>query len=303
MAQEVSGQTRSWLRRHWLLVLCLGLVAAGSWWVWQHRAAEKKSLPPVKADERVLAEGIVFPVRYAQLVMPVDGTIGEILVREGERVQPEQPLLRLVRRDYEARVMSAGADALRAAATVEQARVNLAEAERELSRLAALYAVGGASRQQLDQARSAAERNRALVMQAEADHEAQKSRLAEARGLLDKTELRAPMAGTVAYLDVKLGEHATLGAVLVRVADEAEWEVRSDDLTELAIAKVRVGDPVSLTFAGVADLELPGTVKFIRPYGEKKRGDITYTVTIAPSRWDERLRWNMTAQLAITPSL
>jgi HlyD family secretion protein len=43
-------------------------------------------------------------------------------------------------------------------------------------------------------------------------------------------------------------------------------------------------------------------VKFIRPFGEKKRGDITYTVTIAPDRWDDRLRWNMTAQIAITPS-
>jgi HlyD family secretion protein len=26
-----------------------------------------------------------------------------------------------------------------------------------------------------------------------------------------------------------------------------------------------------------------------------KRGDITYTVTIAPDRWDDRLCWNMTA--------
>ncbi len=303
MAEGVSVQKRSWLRRHWLLTLCLVLAAVGGWWLWQHRAIEKRGLPPVKADNRVLAEGIVFPVRYAQLVMPVDGTVGEILVREGEAVGKDQPLLRLVRSDYEARVMSAGSDVLRAAATIEQARVNLAEAERELNRQAVLYEAGGASRQQLDLARSAAERNSALLTQAEADYETQKSRLVEAKGLLAKTELRSPMAGTVAYLEVKLGEHATLGTVLVRVADETEWEVRSDDLTELAIAKVRVGDPVSLTFDGLPELEIPGKVKFIRPYGEKKRGDITYTVTVAPERWDERLRWNMTAQLAITPSL
>jgi HlyD family secretion protein len=109
------------------------------------------------------------------------------------------------------------------------------------------------------------------------------------------------MSGTVVFLDVKIGEHATLGTVLVRIADESAWEIRSDDLTELSVAKVQVGDPVTLTFDGIPGLDIPGKVKFIRPYGEKKRGDITYTVTIAPDRWDARLRWNMTAQIAIAP--
>ena len=50
------------------------------------------------------------------------------------------------------------------------------------------------------------------------------------------------MEGTVAFLDVKVGEHALLGTVLVRIADESAWVIRSDDLTELAIARVRVGE-------------------------------------------------------------
>lgn len=108
------------------------------------------------------------------------------------------------------------------------------------------------------------------------------------------------MDGTVAYLDVKVGEHAASGTVLVRIADETAWEVRSDDLTELMIARVRPGDMALLTFDGITDLEIPGRVRFIRPYGEKKRGDITYTVTIDPEHWDDRLRWNMTVQLAIS---
>lgn len=29
--------------------------------------------------------------------------------------------------------------------------------------------------------------------------------------------------------------------------------------------------------------------------GVSKQDDITYTVIIAPDRWDERMRWNMTA--------
>ena len=297
------GAAGGWVRRHWLVSLvALAVAAGGLWWLVAGRQAGRQELPPVKADSRVLAEGIVFPVRYAQMVMPVDGTVGEVLAGEGDRVAAGQSLIRLVRQDYAARVGSARADVARAGAAVEQARVNLTDAERELARQERLVAAGATSRQQLDQARTTAERGRAALAQAEADLATQENRRSEAEGLLDKTELRAPMAGTIAYLDVKVGEHASIGTVLVRIADEAAWEIRSDDLTELAVAKIRVGDAAVLTFDGVPELEIPGRVKFIRPYGEKKRGDITYTVTIAPDHWDDRLRWNMTAQIAITPS-
>ncbi len=298
------GGLGKWLKTHWIMtVIIITVLLASGWWFNSGRQGEKKDIAPVKADNRVLAEGIVFPVRYAQMVMPVEGTIGEVLVREGDKVKGGQPVIRLVRQDYQARVGSTRADISRAAAAVEQARINLADAERELERQKRLEAAGATSRQQYDQAKTAADRTRAALAQSEAELRTQEARLVESEGLLDKTELKAAITGTVAFLDVKVGEHAAVGTVLVRIADESEWEIRSDDLTELTIAKVKNGDTVALTFDGIPGLEIPGKVKSIRPYGEKKRGDITYTVSIAPERWDERLRWNMTAQLAITPSL
>lgn len=293
----------SWIKRHWLITLILVfMLGGGSWWLWNGRSGDNKEIPAVKADNRVLAEGIVFPVRYAAMVMPVEGTIGEVLISEGDKVKPGQALLRLERQDYQGRMGSAKADWAKSDAAVEQARVNLADAEREWERQQRLAAVGATSRQQLDQAKTAFERNKAALSQAQADLLTQQGRISEAEGLLDKTELRAPLEGTVVYLDVKPGEHATVGTVLVRIADESAWEIRSDDLTELVVAKIRVGDLVDLTFDGIPGLQIPGKVSFIRPYGEKKRGDITYTVKIVPERWDERLRWNMTAQIAITPT-
>lgn len=300
---EMLGKLGSWLKRHWLLTILIVIAfLAGGWWLNVGRQGEKKDIAAVKADNRVLAEGIVFPVHYAQMVMPVEGTIGEILVQEGDLVKVGQPIIRLVRQDYQARVGSTKADISRASAAVEQARINLADAERELARQERLEAAGATSRQQYDQAKTTADRTRAALAQTLAELETQQARLVESEGLLDKTEIKAAISGTVAYLDVKVGEHAAAGTVLVRIADENTWEIRSDDLTELMIARVRKGDQVAITFDGIPGLEIAGQVKAIRAYGEKKRGDITYTVTVAPERWDERLRWNMTAQLAITPS-
>jgi len=56
-----------------------------------------------------------------------------------------------------------------------------------------------------------------------------------------------------------------------------------------------------MTFDAIPALELSGKVTHIKVLGENKQGDITYIVTVTPDRQDERLRWNMTASVAITP--
>jgi HlyD family secretion protein len=85
----------------------------------------------------------------------------------------------------------------------------------------------------------------------------------------------------------------------VRLADFSQWQVETDDLTELNVVRVREGAAVQLAFDALPGVTLPGTVVQIKPIGVNKQGDITYTVVIAPDRWDERLRWNMTAVATI----
>ncbi|MBP2654688.1 MAG: efflux transporter, family, subunit [Firmicutes bacterium] len=290
------------VKRYWLLILILiAVLMVSLWWLLNNRPNENRNVPAVKADERILAEGIIYPVHYVELAMPVDGTIGEVLVKEGDKVKAGQPIIRLVQKDYLNRVGSAHSNVAGAAAAVEQARVNMLDAERELKRQERLEKAGAATRQQIEQAQTEVARKQAALVQAQAELAAGEKKVSESQDVLDKTELRAPIDGTVVFLDMKVGEHAEIGKVLVRIADESAWEVKSDDLTELSVAKIKEGDPVKLTFDGINDLEIAGRVKFIRHYGEKKRGDITYTVIITPEAWDGRLLWNMTAQIAITP--
>jgi HlyD family secretion protein len=84
------------------------------------------------------------------------------------------------------------------------------------------------------------------------------------------------------------------------LADVSAWQIQTDDLTELQVGRVNEGDRVTLTLEAIPDLELAGKVTRIRPIGENKRGDITYTVIITPDRQDSRLKWNMTAIVAFT---
>ena len=125
--------------------------------------------------------------------------------------------------------------------------------------------------------------------------------LAQARIALAETELRAPFAGTVAALDARIGEHVGTGSPVVQLADLTTLQIETDDLTELNVVRVQEGAPATVTFDAIPGLTLTGKVLRIKPLGENKQGDMTYTVVIQPDQLDDRLRWNMTAAVAIEP--
>lgn len=116
-----------------------------------------------------------------------------------------------------------------------------------------------------------------------------------------ETELHAPFDGTIGALMAQPGEYVAPNAQVVQLADISDLEVETTDLTERNIARVREGMPATVTFDALPDLEIPGTVSAIRPLGENKQGDITYTVRVRLDQQDPRLRWNMTALVALAP--
>ena len=91
------------------------------------------------------------------------------------------------------------------------------------------------------------------------------------------------------------------GSPIIRLADLSAWQIETDDLTELNVVRVAEGAPASITFDAIPGLKVAGKVSRIKPLGENKQGDMTYVVIIAPDQVDPRLRWNMTAAVAIEP--
>jgi len=116
---------------------------------------------------------------------------------------------------------------------------------------------------------------------------------------LANTELKAPFAGTIASLNLEAGEQVAATVPVAQLADQSAWRIETDDLTEINVVYVNVSDTVDISIDALPDLKLTGTVERIRPLGENKQGDITYTATIIPSNTDKRLRWNMTASVTI----
>lgn len=312
--------------KRWLLFVSVFLLAFFAWrWLSAPSEADKKKIAAVKADPRVICEGIVVPVRYASMSLQLPGVVSEVLVKEGDQVKPGQVLIRLANEDLRAKAQSARANYLRETAGfreqevtmkkagVEQAAVAFEQAQVDFQRFESLYQQNAVSRQEYDRGRTNWLKAKSDWERAKADYEmsiagsrsetiaAARADAEAAEAAVGQTVLRAPFAGTIAYLDHKVGEYVAAGTPLVRLGEFSAWRIQTDDLTELQIAKVREGAKASLSFEGLPGIELGGRVASIRSFGEKKRGDITYTVYIDPDRHEPLLKWSMTAIVKIEP--
>lgn len=129
---------------------------------------------------------------------------------------------------------------------------------------------------------------------AEARLEAAESGVAAAQAAVDDAHLKAPFDGVVASVDLREGELVSAGQTAVVVADFSVWMVETDNLTEIEVPRVYVGQPVEVVADALPDVTLTGEVESIRQLYEEKRGDITYTVKISLDEGNPDLRWGMT---------
>lgn len=132
------------------------------------------------------------------------------------------------------------------------------------------------------------------IAAAEARINAAETNLQATRVALENIELSAPFAGVVVDLGVKEGELVNPGQAVVVLADFSQWFVETDDLTEIEVPEISLGQAVTVTPDALPDLELSGTVESISNLYEEKRGDVTYTAKIRLDEGDPRLRWGMT---------
>jgi len=120
-----------------------------------------------------------------------------------------------------------------------------------------------------------------------------------AQAALDEATLRAPFDGTIAQITVDQGQVIAPGFVVAGIAWLDAWQVETDDLSEVDVVNVRVGQPVKITVDALPDVTLEGVVASITPRAETRRGDVTYTVTVDVQGDDPRALWGMTAQVEI----
>jgi HlyD family secretion protein len=118
--------------------------------------------------------------------------------------------------------------------------------------------------------------------------------IASAEAALSHLELTSTIDGTVVKQDLIVGQQVTAGQPAITVADFSKMYAETDDLTEIEVVDISIGQKASVVPDAIPDLEISGTVDKISDVYEEKRGDVTYTTRILLDKIDPRLRWGMT---------
>ena len=132
------------------------------------------------------------------------------------------------------------------------------------------------------------------VESAEARIAASLAQLIAAKDDLAKLELIATMDGIVVESDILVGKSVSPGQKIVQLADYSEWFVETEDLTEIEVVDVHLGQKVSIIADALPDVKLIGEVVNISDMYKENRGEIVYTVRIKLDEIDPRLLWGMT---------
>ncbi len=170
--------------------------------------------------------------RRASVLQPdVEGQVRRIYVQSGDRVKPGQALLEIDQSKQEATVTSQEASRRARLAALELNRT-------ELERKKRLFAAGVVSKQELDQAQSTFEAS-------EAEVEALGASVREQQVQLRYYTVKAPHAGTVGDIPVRVGDRVKPDTVLTTVDEGGELEAYISIPAEKASA-VRIGTPVEV---------------------------------------------------------
>lgn len=163
-----------------------------------------------------------------------------------------------------------------AKANVSSAEAALKDAQREVAELA-----DGPKQEELD------------VINQQID--AAKSAQSNAEKNIALMKIIAPFDGVVTRVDIEAGELAAAGETLILLVDPSEMVLRTVDLSETDMSKVKLGNTVTVVFDAYPSTEVTGVVTKVTNWSDKYLGEVVYPVEIKLNPNPLNLLWGMTA--------
>lgn len=252
-----------------ILGLLLVLLVAGKSMGWfgkkgNFKEVDIKKVALVDIIETVSATGKIQPEVEVKISSEVSGEILDLPFKEGQQVKKGDLLVRVNPDLIESAVNRSQASYQNVRANLEQAEANLKQAKADYDRNKALFDKGVISKADWD--RSIATYETAVAGRSSAYYSVQSAAATvnEAKDNLRRTEIYAPMSGTISLLNVELGERVVgtqqmAGTEILRVANLNNMEVEVD-VNENDIVKVQIGDSTIVEVDAYLKKEFKGIV-------------------------------------------
>ena len=306
--------------KRWTVLFLLVLVIGASGLAWflspiSGTTNKSQATPEVvtvskgSIETRVSETGTLQPSKTIEIKSQFSGEVAQLLVAAGQPVEAGQLLAVITQEPKEARQVAQ----LRAA--IQEERINVDKARRELVRNQSLFEKGFIAKKELESAEQDHRRSlvrlelaeRQLLLALGGNQELYQRYLTKhlSPNRPEEFQMHSPAAGTILEVLVQPGEIITSGTatvgggtILMRVADLSRMVVKAQ-VNEVSIARVRVGQDVDIRLDALLRQQFQGKVVNISTQGVKEDNIVTYEVTIAIENPSHELRPMLTANIDI----
>lgn len=250
-----------------LVVIVLLVVGKKAGWFGKsgnYKEVEITTVERLDIIEKVSATGKIQPETEVKLSSEVSGEIIELPVVEGQQVEKGDLLVRINPEIYQSNLERSRAALQNIRSGLAQSEASLREAESNYERNRTLFEKGIISKAEWDRIVSAYEVAQANRQAAFYSVRSSEASVNEALESLGRTNIYAPMSGTISSLDAELGERVVgtqqmAGTEILRVADLSNMEVEVD-VNENDIVKVSIGDSTLVEVDAYLKQEFKGVV-------------------------------------------
>ena len=214
------------------------------------------------------AIGFIGPNQGLDIGTQIAGSVDKISFESGQKVKKGTLL------------MSLNTDVERANLKSSQSRLPAAKANYE--RMRSLYAKGGVSKGNLDDA--------------QAEYLALEGQIDSLQGTIDRMTIRAPFNGQVGLRNVFLGQYLKAGDNIVRLEDTSVMKIRFT-VAQTELAKIKVGQQLDIFVDAYPQRPFKGTIAAIEPIVKQLSGVVEVQAAIPNA--EGQLRSGMYAKVQV----
>lgn len=294
-----------------LLIIVAGFFAF-RWWQGPLLPSYRISSMPLV--QTVVATGRVVAVSNTDIGSEISGVVLERRVAEGEQVAAGDLLLVLSSDDVAAQVRQAEAElaelisSTRPQAVVDltNAKVALAQADRNVERRRELAAISAISDEEMEQAIQAQAQARNNLENARlranalsfggVEEDLLRARIAALQAQLNKAQVRSKVSGTILTRNVEVGDLVQPGQSLFTIALDGKTEIRVP-LDERNLSRLALQQPAVAIADAYPDKPFPVRISFIAPSIDPQRGTVEVRLSVDPV--PDFLRQDMTVSVNI----
>jgi HlyD family secretion protein len=286
------------------------VVVAGAILGWTMLRNHKNGLPKYRLEKLtkgdieavVTTSGTVNPITKVEVGSQVSGKIAKLNVDYNSQVKEGQILGELDLLPFETRVKQSAANHLSSKASLEKAKVTLANLQRQYERALSLFEKDLISFEEKDLAEANYLGSKTDLQSAEARLEQAASQLDQSKQDLGYAIIRSPIDGVVISRNMNVGQTVQASFTAPKIFEIANDLTKMQvecDVDEADVGKIKEGQKVRFTVDAFPESTFNGTVKQVRFSPTVTQNVVTYTTIVDAENPELKLRPGMTATVSI----